>query len=1413
MHSLTATAAGARALTPFMPPHGDVEPLSAGVITIITIASLLGAQSALALIEHLASEHHHLMEMLRSGYRELGIMGLITFALFIASASGAIAEGSDAVAEVESVHVWIFSLAVLFLLIVLSLSMLSVSIANEWEAIEDRYALSFPEYNRLKHSFLELQRLVGLTAGTGERLVALPATPSTPVSRRRIGCCTAMRHPISAHRYWEALRTLRFLEQRWKFVAGNSLPTDFSFHSYLRKAKQHVFKQLVEVPLGAWFVLLTAVVADLFFAALLPDLYKSIGVNPGAQVLAVAIPAGAVSLLVLYKVHAVHTEVMHGSYLEVAARRVEQLQATQPRATAVGDEEAPVPPAALNPHVVQQACIEAQRELFWLGRPSLLLHLMQGSLWGSALGVSLVVRYWYVFFLSPDSLGSHGAEAVSSQLWIAVLALLIAVGAVWLMKSVVPLYITALHTGELVDMRLLMEAVEKQRQLERAAKVRARRRAATRALDAQFGPPPRRERLAVFLYRPGLLVPLLAGALAVFFLSSILLSDGISPAVRYRLHVLQLVVIALLTVEQAARLWVEGGVAACFCLLATPAAVVTKLSHHCCCRRVPIPPAPAPAAFGLGTAELWRRSLWHLLDASTTAIALVSSATAFSITQRMLEAGAVGFADAAPLPFPVHVYGIPALIACRLLRHAVYWQPWRPPPAAFRGGLARDLQSSRTASAQALKSHGLRVIAVSDDGASGGLAVTASGDLAAEARLASGGEGSSIGSPPTHSSSSSAAFFASGNAAVSADYGVAALPRAAGTRAASDRLPEATQLDAGPLAPAALAGGEVDPLRTLTAADRRHMRLASAAIGLDVLGLDIGATGRDRGHSSARGLAGILASKTFVSPTGTSLLQPTAAVRPDPGKRTSVDGRVASTGGDAILAAAALPAPSEQPAVPALPSTAVSVATPGLATIREDAALDAPSPPVSSGSPAVPAPAPAAPHPTLRDEGGLHLHLNHAAMDAAAVRRLVFALPAPVLQVLQEVVAERLEGRQAAATRAGSAPACAVQGPASSEAPGGLPAASPVEHQLGTSAASRALAQQQAAAGSASTTARRINVSPAPSSGPLSPARSGALARHGSARPKSGTPVEGEEEDDAKWSAFFARADKVLKRAGSRHALTTPRPLQYHRPPWDVGAGSTLAGVSPEVASPSGSPLSPATAAVPAPVERKPPSRFFGGAVSPDVDGPAAKGAPLASPRWLPRVPSLLPRFGRGGAGFVAGRPTDLASGGAETARPTFASAGARERAGAGPETTDSAAPSPGLDRADSAPGHRRGPTAAVTLGAASSHELAAISAVLRAQEAPTGRTGDGGARAGATDAINASSLMLAQPSERGRPADSGEVPAAGYFTVAAMGGRIGPTEAGVLGGPPAAGVPPSSSATGRMRPLRDIFTKPSPAP
>jgi hypothetical protein len=1117
-------------------------------------------------------------------------------------------------------------------------------------------------------------------------------------------------------------------------------------------------------------------------------------------------------------VHAVHTEVMHGSYLEVAARRVEQLQAAQHCDAAAGDEEAPLPPAALNPHVVQQACIEAQRELFWLGRPSLLLHLMQGSLWGSALGVSLVVRYWYVFFLSPDSLGSHGGEAVSSQLWIAVLALLIAVGAVWLMKSVVPLYITALHTGELVDMRLLMEAVEKQRQLERAAKIRARRRAATRALDARFGPPPRRERFAVFLYRPGLLVPLLAGALTVFFLSSILLSDGISPTLRYRLHVLQLVVISLLTVEQAARLWVEGGVAACFCLLATPAAVVTKLSQRCFCRCVPIPPAPASAAFGLATAELWRRSLWHLLDVSTTAIALVSSAIAFSITQRMLDAGAVGFADADPLPFPVHVYGIPALIACRLLRHAVYWQPWHAPPAAFRGGLARDLHSSRTANAQALKSHGLRVIAVSDDGASGGLAVTASGDLVAEeARLASGGEGSSIGSPPAHSSSSSAAFLASGNAAASADYGIAPLPGAAGTCAASGHLPEATQLDAGPLAPAALAGGAVDPLRTLTAADRRHMRLTSAAIGLDVLGLDIGATGRERGHSSVRGLAGILASRAFVSPTGTSLLQPPVAVRPDPGKRASVDGRVASTGADATMAAPAPPAPSEQPAVPALPSTVVSVATPGLATIREDAVLDAPSPPSPSGSLAVPAPAPAAPHPTLRDESGLHLHLNHAAMDAAAVRRLVFALPAPVLQVLQEVVAERLEGRQAAGTRAGSAPAGAAQGSASLEASGGLRAASPGPHHLGTSAASRPPVQQQAAAGPASTATGRINVSPAPSSGPLSPARGGPLARHGTARPKSGTPIEGEEDDDAKWSAFFARADKVLKRAGSRHALTTPRPLQSHQPPWGVGAGSILAGGSPEVASPSGSPLSPATAAAPAPVERKPPTRFFGGAASPDVDAPAAaKGAPLGSPRWMTRVPSLLPRFGRGGAIGGEGRPTDLAPGGAATARQKFASAGARERAGAGvanPGTIDSAAPSPGVDRAGNAPGHRRGPTAAVTVGAASSHELAAISAVLRAQEAPTGRTGDGGARAGETEATNASSSTFAQPADRGHPADSGEVPAAGYFTVAAMGGRLGPTEAVVLTGPPAAGAPPPSSATGRMRPLRDIFTKPSPAP
>lgn len=709
-----------RRLAPFVPPSGETDFFFSSVVSVLTIAGLLTVQAIFSLVEEAASGHNHLRSMLASAYRELTITGLISFTLFIVSAADLISDHSAALVETENVHVFVLTLAVLYLASVLLLGVLSVTLAKEWDRIELTYAADVAAYRSLKARFLELQQQLGLSLATSE--AAGPRGAEGPRAGA-LTMCSVLRHPVLSREYAKTLSTLRFLEQRYRFIRANSLPSDFSFGAYLRRCKQGVLRELVEVPLGAWMILLACIIGDTLLQSV-QSAPTALTSSPPAQILAVSVPVLATSIAVYAKVRSVHWNVLHNAHLSPARMNALKARFGIPSGTDVDGsaEEA-------NPRVMQGLRVQAQKELFWFARPSMLLRAMQASVWGSALASALVVRYWYVFLVPQlDESGESHGVTVSPSAWVALFAFLVGITSLLLLRSVIPLYIVALHTGELVDWRILVEAVDKQRALEKMRRAEARRAAAAAAFETAHGPAPLRERTARRLYHRYTLLPLLTGILASSFFSALLASPKLpSSRMRYGLHVAMLTLLSVLLAEIALRFYTDGATVFFY-----------SLSTLCCRKRQAALALPGASLRGFAPRELFWRSVMHLSDLALTATALcIAIATFVGITEPLYRArianwnapGAGSLIDVTP-----ELYAASAIVGVRLARYVFAWRRMRPPPAAFRGFVEwKPEAASPLAQAQSAKGSTSAVAATVDD-----IAVTVAGDV-----------GSGVGTAPS----------------------------------------------------------------------------------------------------------------------------------------------------------------------------------------------------------------------------------------------------------------------------------------------------------------------------------------------------------------------------------------------------------------------------------------------------------------------------------------------------------------------------------------------------------------------------------------------------------------------------------------------------------------------------------------
>jgi len=219
-------------------PDSDISELLG--IFLVIFNMLVGA--ALSTLERrLISRHAHLRVVLRNLYRELLILGLVSF-LFVLYAT--IFEPTQEVfVSFEFAHLLIFVLAIFYTAVVFVTAATSLSMSRHWKAIE---AMDLLKYLMYKSKFAELKAMRTRHRGL--------------VWRWLLWWRGDVRRLM---RYHEAHTVLNFHDIRFQFLYYRDLPAEFNFSAYLRKIKSSIFIKLVEPHWTIWTVILTLLVVDL----------------------------------------------------------------------------------------------------------------------------------------------------------------------------------------------------------------------------------------------------------------------------------------------------------------------------------------------------------------------------------------------------------------------------------------------------------------------------------------------------------------------------------------------------------------------------------------------------------------------------------------------------------------------------------------------------------------------------------------------------------------------------------------------------------------------------------------------------------------------------------------------------------------------------------------------------------------------------------------------------------------------------------------------------------------------------------------------------------------------------------------------------------------------------------------------
>lgn len=215
--------------------------LSEWLVVILIVFSLV-VEFFLHRIEHwIKTRHHHLGAVVRVLYRELMILGLVSFFFILYET---IANPSDSVVlSFEFAHVFIFLLAVFYALVVLSTMLTSLRLSARWKRMEQ---IDLVNYLRLKDKYSRLRSRHDRRIDATWRLL-LWWFPNV----------------FTLTKYIHLHEIMAFHDIRFQFIYYRNLPDQFRFSSFLRKIKSVTFTDLVESHWSLYAIFLAVVLGDI----------------------------------------------------------------------------------------------------------------------------------------------------------------------------------------------------------------------------------------------------------------------------------------------------------------------------------------------------------------------------------------------------------------------------------------------------------------------------------------------------------------------------------------------------------------------------------------------------------------------------------------------------------------------------------------------------------------------------------------------------------------------------------------------------------------------------------------------------------------------------------------------------------------------------------------------------------------------------------------------------------------------------------------------------------------------------------------------------------------------------------------------------------------------------------------------
>lgn len=212
---LLSLVGGAHAAGAKTAPDADLSEL----LGVVLVVAQLVFHVLLHQLEHfIGHKHPSLLPVLRTLYRELLILGFVSFTFILVATFGKVSD--ELFVSFEFAHLLIFLLAVFYIIVVFATSWASLSLSARWRKIE---SMEFVSYLAFKQEYTELKT---------ER-----EQHQNYIWR---WCLWWKGNPFKLERYHYLHERMAFHDSRFQFLYYRGLPEDFSFSAYLRKVKSQV---------------------------------------------------------------------------------------------------------------------------------------------------------------------------------------------------------------------------------------------------------------------------------------------------------------------------------------------------------------------------------------------------------------------------------------------------------------------------------------------------------------------------------------------------------------------------------------------------------------------------------------------------------------------------------------------------------------------------------------------------------------------------------------------------------------------------------------------------------------------------------------------------------------------------------------------------------------------------------------------------------------------------------------------------------------------------------------------------------------------------------------------------------------------------------------------------------------------